>query len=621
MKDVLVGKHHSKALLDSNGHPQAGVDPDIEITEEEFEQQYGSIKQYLLAANDERKRQGSVFAYIDRSKLPKLQPPFSDIIYKISSYTRLLSLATPESLNKFLAGQLSEEGKDLELAATSLGPLFASTNPADRRSLMYRLCLGRDGFFEDTHFDEEGKQVIESIVELATTVHTSGIEGSPQHNWSEREREVFKLTAVEVFKVFPPARRTEVLARLVNLIADNGGQVTRDQLVLFSLSSLGGIGDKIGQMDFISQALGVDLGSLKENASPLPKTTIAQLLKADGRDTIYDGIGASLKSGSIGSVVELRKAGESDCGVIAKVIKPEVVENMEADLEVVAIVLRNLNQLGLLQVNIDQILTELKDMVREEINPTMEYATMKLFAEAKSYKNPFNVGMPDAVYASDRHLEVTKINGKSLGDIIAIKTRARNREKLTKEEKKYARLDLTKAYADLFGDFLFQALEVGMFHSDKHEGNEWILPNGKLTEIDYGQTGLEIDINKRDAMLLYTVGIAMSQPSLVTRALQAYDPSLSSGAIMSALENSDDLAKTTTNFISDHHIHGSINRFSKAMVTNAPYITALKQTVRGKVLLMQRLAYYASSRGMLMDIAKLVPSSITGSVVKHIPGD
>jgi len=605
MKSLFVGKHHSASLIDYNGKPPVDIAPDLEITEADFETQFESIKQYLIAIDQERKRQGQTYAHIQYGKLPQLKPPFSEIIYKIPNFPQLLTMATPDSLNKFLGDQLTG-GHGGEFAATSLGPLFASATPADRRSLMYRMCLGRNGFFEDTHFDDEGKQVIESIIELATTVRKKGVDGATQHNWTPRERDVFKTTAVEVFRVFPPARRTEVLTRLVNLIADNGGQVTRDQLILFCLTSVGGIGAKIGQMDFISQALGVDLGSLKERASPLPKTTIAQILRADGREIIYDGVGESLKSGSVGSVVELRREGEVECGVIAKVIKPEVADNIESDLEIVAIIMRNLNQLGILNVNIDQILIELKEMVKEELNPTLEYGTMKLFREARSYRNPFNVGMPDAIYAGERHLEITKINGKSIADVVEIKARAKRGEKLSKEESEYASLDLVKTYGDLFGDFLFQVFDLGMFHSDMHEGNVWMHPKQGLNEIDYGQTGLEIDLKRRDAMLSYTVGIAMGKPILIAKALQVYDPSLPIEAIMPALTDKQDLAKAATNFISDRHIPGSINRYSKAMVTNAPYIAALKQTARGKLLLAQGLAYYASSRGMLMDIVKLV---------------
>lgn len=598
-----------------------------EFTEESFDTNFELIRDYLID-----RYQGEN----DRELTDRMYTVNNDGVEVINAVRlpEVLRMVIPDTLNDFFQKQLgaSDGYQDRTVSATSLGPLFISSSPDDRRQFIYRLCLGENGFFEDKNFAVQGRAVLDKFLSICTTAKIpSAGETNVKQQWEPSEIQMVGEVLISAFENMPAGRRTELFSRIINLIADSGGQVTKEQVIKIGLTAFGVVGAKIGQMNvLIPEYLRDSLGSLKEDVAPIPKTTVAQVMEREGRTHQYEGLGPCIGGASTAAVYSARRQGFSSEDVVVKMLRPDALKNVDVDLQTAQAVITALTRPGKLNLDPTQIMTELKTMIAEEFNPKNELKNMQSLQEARhrtidvkrqigqiirikqGLGTPEGIKNPQPIYAGDWHLEMSRATGLSIAKVEQIQEKAGKNEPLTEDEARYLALDWQKINAAIVSDFFHQAFEVGVFHTDLHGGNVLIAPDGTITEIDHGQVGKEELVDKRRSLVKYTIGVSLREPKLVAGALHDFAPETNITELETFLASQPDLINGTTKALSTYSIPGSINRFIKAMINVYPYIQNI-QEINPQVV-KQMIAPYMLDAALVFDIEKTVPGILSGPV-------
>ncbi len=607
----------------------------FDFTEENYDRVSQQVVDYLLTRFTGRNAAES------RESIYEVFDSFGSDRYNAVSvlnrieFPEILQMAVPDSLNDFLQDQLGDRRSGRIISATSLGPMFVTLNPEDRRQMLYRLALGANGFFEEKNFADSGSKILESFIELSTreSVPAVGAEQVTQQ-WNPREVDTAKKVLKTAFESLEPGRRAEVFARIINLIIDSGGEVSKEQVIKTALTSFGVVGAKVGQMDqLLPEYLREGLGSLKEQVPPLPKTTVAQVLRKSGRDHYYEGLGSSIGAASTATVYLARRPGVVEEDRVIKVLRPDALKHVDSDLNAVRSVVTTLRDSGALSVDPTQVIEELRSMITEEFNPRNEQKNIQDIEQGrrrpaikrkalevlriKQPETPTRVTVPQVDFAGDAHLEMSRALGMSLARVEEVKTKAGRGEVLTEEEIRFAQVDLKAVHEAVVSDFFEQAFTTAAFHTDLHPGNIFIDPNGDITEIDHGQVGRERAGQRRKALVEFSVGLARNEPRLVARAISKFAPTMTVESIQNALSvqqaTTNNLLNTTTGFISNNNIQGSINRFTKAMVNVYPYMRDLDEVTLRNIMLP-----YVADAAVIFDLEKAVPGMVTEPVKEVI---
>lgn len=557
------------------------------LQEQEIKDNWDTIQQYVInKSKGNPVDQGAMSPYLVGA-LDKLNFP------------KVAGCATPERMNKFFKDFYSKE----DMAINSFGPLFFQMESTDRRQLVYHLCLGDNGVFEDSHFQKYGSAMLTSILDRVT--RESG--GA----WSAGEADTVREVVMTFFEEMPPMMRTETFARVVDLYAHKRGEVTKEELVLIGLSAFRAVGAKLGQMDQLWPAdLRQSLSVLKEDIPPIPKATTAQILIEEGRDSVYEGLGPYVAGGSIGCVIGGRRTGTDTIDRYIKMQRPDVIANTQADLEVVSRVLQKLHAKGVLKANPQHLMGELSVLIQEELSTRTEHINTRIVRVTRR-NGPSRISVPEIAYTGKRHLEMEIAPGISLRSLKELKKHAAAHEDIPEELQKYLDLDITEISGHIVSDFFYQAFTHGVFHADEHGGNVFIdqtenrqgaAPEVLVSVIDHGQVGLEDDPERRHSLFTFTLGMLMNKASITAAGLHAFMPTVSMMEIQRRLHTSEDMYTAVTELIAEHGADGSITRYIKAFINVAEHIQTMN---KDKIVTM--LLPYAPSRKFLFDMVKATP--------------
>ena len=646
LRGLLVGEHWKRYY--SWGTPDES-EGKFTITDAEFETAYPAIRDFLLSSFS---ASGTYTTGGSQAALPE---GMREILRRFG-LTDMKNLASPKRFNELINKVLGVEG----FATSSLGPMFMQATEADRRQMLYRLSLGDDGFFEDAHFTAEGKKVLEGFIDLAVSTQEAISPEQGQKTWTRDEGESMKRVVVTTFTAMSPIRRAEVFSQVINMMLNTGGRVTREQFVQIGLTAFGVVGAKIGQMDTIfPEEFRAALSGLKEDVPPIPKATVAQILRAEGRDKYYTGLGPNLKNGSTAAVFLARHVDGKDR--VIKVIRPDVKRNVASDIRAANSAVGAMTAEGVLSVDPTQVVEELTVLVEEELDPTNEARNIQNIRADLAKRGESPVGVPEVEYASKNHIEESRIEGKSLQEISVIRKKQQliagtlkyvdlsDADKkalhidqeadvatltITDEEKPFLVLDFKQIYIKTLREFFYQAFRLGLFHTDLHEGNIFVTADGDVNFIDYGQAGQEENVFHREALIKYLVGIAIQSPRLIGEALSVYQPDVTVGRFEQELvkhmrlftaESSDPVVLQTakkTHFLNGvtilagrYHVEGSINRFTKALINIVPYMEQLD----AKEDVAPLLRAYRGYRTIVFDILRTRVDKFTQRVLDIVP--
>jgi predicted unusual protein kinase regulating ubiquinone biosynthesis (AarF/ABC1/UbiB family) len=161
--------------------------------------------------------------------------------------------------------------------------------------------------------------------------------------------------------------------------------------------------------------------------------------------------------------------------VAIKVQYPGIREAVDRDLDAFRRFLRAQRRFGprtpLTELNLDEMLSDLSDRLREETDYRREAANVELFRRIYRGWDWVHIPRVRFKYSTDRVLTMDLMTGAPLGDVLRAEGVSPEREQLM--------LRLCRM-------FDYECYGVGVFHADPHPGNKLIAPDGSIHLLDFG---------------------------------------------------------------------------------------------------------------------------------------
>ncbi|MEY4366550.1 MAG: hypothetical protein RLZZ305_1894 [Actinomycetota bacterium] len=282
----------------------------------------------------------------------------------------------------------------------------------------------------------------------------------------------FGHAATSARKVFAGAERREQLSR--------EREMRTARQIAAELGNMKGALMKLGQMasyldDGLPEPLRMALSQLQSQAPPmsndLVRGVIREELGGEVEDLFVEFDEEPIAAASIGQVhraIILDPSTGAERAVAVKVQYPGVAEAIDADLRT-ADLLGALLAFGFRSLNPEEMVAEIKDRLREELDYTREADNQRLFAGF--YRGHPFVNVPEVVdaYSTRRVLTSELVTGATFDEVTG----------WTQEER------------DLAGEaifrFVFRSLyRFRAFNGDPHPGNYVFHGGGRVTFLDFG---------------------------------------------------------------------------------------------------------------------------------------
>jgi ubiquinone biosynthesis protein len=240
---------------------------------------------------------------------------------------------------------------------------------------------------------------------------------------------------------------------------------------------------KFGQIlsnraDIFPEDLITELEKLQDKVPSVPFSELKPKIEREYNHKLEDVFAeineTPLASASIAQVHKVKmKTGED---AVLKIQKPSISKSVASDIEIMRdlakIVERNFPESAVMQPV--ELVNTFEKAIRREMNFVTEAASMKRFT--KNFSEDARVYVPKVYdeFTTPKVICQEFVDGKKLNDVEAIIASG-----LTPKEAAKIGLDL----------YFIQVFEHGFFHADPHPGNIFIMPDGRLSFIDFGMMG------------------------------------------------------------------------------------------------------------------------------------
>ena len=271
-------------------------------------------------------------------------------------------------------------------------------------------------------------------------------------------------------KVFASAERKEELSR--------ARELKTAQQVATELGNMKGALMKLGQMasyldDGLPEPMRRALAQLQSQAPPMAIELVHEVLLADlGKpvsELFVEFDDEPIAAASIGQVHRaILRTPEGDRAVAVKVQYPGVAEAIDADIRT-ADLLGTLLAFGFKSLNPEDMVAEIKDRLREELDYSLEAQNQQTFADF--YRGHPFIHVPEVLhnYSTSRVLITELVSGSSFAEVLEWTQQERN--------------DVGEA---IFR-FVFRSLyRFRAFNGDPHPGNYIFHKDGRVTFLDFG---------------------------------------------------------------------------------------------------------------------------------------
>ncbi len=271
-------------------------------------------------------------------------------------------------------------------------------------------------------------------------------------------------------KVFAGAARREELSR--------AREMKTAQQVADELGNMKGALMKLGQMasyldDGLPEPLRLALSQLQSNAPPMSIELVrAEIERELGRsmaDLFVEFDDEPIAAASIGQVHRaIIRTEDGERAVAVKVQYPGVAEAIDADLRT-ADLLGTLLAFGFKSLNPEDMVAEIKDRLREELDYSREAQNQQMFADF--YRDHPFIHVPEVIHelSTSRVLVSELVSGHTFAEVL----------EWPQEERDMA--------GEAIFRFVFRSLyRFRAFNGDPHPGNYIFHKNGKVTFLDFG---------------------------------------------------------------------------------------------------------------------------------------
>lgn len=254
-----------------------------------------------------------------------------------------------------------------------------------------------------------------------------------------------------------------------------------------TLEELGPTFIKLGQFfstraDIIPPEYQVELSKLQDYAPAIPSDVVEEIVSAE-LQTSSSAIFATfqivpLACASIGQAHLARLQDGTE--VVVKVRRPNVVEEVEQDLEI----LHNLAVRAArrweeaARCDVEGLVNEFARILRAELDYLQEAGNAERFATNFGSDADIHVPRVFREFTTSRVITLERINGVKITDLAALDAAGMDRRALAERA--------TRIVAK-------SVFEDGFFHGDPHPGNLFIESGGRIGVIDFGRMGVVDD--------------------------------------------------------------------------------------------------------------------------------
>lgn len=278
------------------------------------------------------------------------------------------------------------------------------------------------------------------------------------------------------------------VARSLRLFAPLGpdagtAKLDRGERLARALHSMGPSFVKMGQNlsvrpDLVGEQLAQDLAQLRDRMPPFPASDARAVIEAEFGCAIED-LFAHFEPEPVAaaSIAQVHFA-ESAAGtrLAVKVLRPGIEDAFARDLDLFYWVAELVERFAERSRRLRPIavVETVEKTVRLEMDLRLEAAASEELGEAEGPDARFKTPKIEWELTARRVLTMERIEGLPIA----------NREALVA-----AGHDPKRLAHDLIQSFLTQALARGFFHADLHQGNLFVLPDGRIAAVDFGIMG------------------------------------------------------------------------------------------------------------------------------------
>ena len=289
---------------------------------------------------------------------------------------------------------------------------------------------------------------------------------------------------------------------------------TPPEALRLALEELGPTFIKLGQLlstraDLLSPEYRTALAKLQDAAPAIPTDAVREIIAAELHTSTSDAVASfhaePLACASVGQahLATLQDGTE----VVVKVRRPNVVEVMDQDLEIIQNFAARASRRSKTAARYD--LAGLADEFVQTLRAQLDYLQEARNAErfAANFAGDSSVQIPRVFWdlTTSRVITLERIRGMKVTDIAAL------------DEAGLDRHDLAQRAARIVAKMVF---EDGFFHADPHPGNFFIEPDGRVGLVDFGMVGtLDDALRKQLSRLL--IGFLRQDPDRLADALLA----------------------------------------------------------------------------------------------------
>lgn len=254
-----------------------------------------------------------------------------------------------------------------------------------------------------------------------------------------------------------------------------------------------------------------ELSRLQFHAASVPwegiETTLRRSLGDDVNSVFESFDREPLAAASIAQVHTARLVNDEE--LVVKIRRPEIMAQVESDLDIVVRLARTLQRStewgrG---IGVVDLANGFAMALREELDFRVEarnLAVVRAAAEARGGDRGLYIPKVYSELSSERVLVMERIAGVPLGEATPVIAERG--------------LDETLLARNLLNSLLRQIVIDGTFHADPHPGNVLLLEDNRLTLLDFGSVG-HIDMLLRQALVRLILAFGQGDPMAATDAL------------------------------------------------------------------------------------------------------
>jgi ubiquinone biosynthesis protein len=285
-----------------------------------------------------------------------------------------------------------------------------------------------------------------------------------------------------------------------------------------ALEELGPTFIKLGQLlstraDLLPLDYRTALAKLQDAAPAIPTDVVQEIVAAELHTSTSDAVvGFHAEPLACASVGQAHLATLLDgTEVVVKVRRPNVVEVMDQDLEIIQNFAARASRRSkaAARYDLDGLADEFVQTLRAQLDYLQEARNAERFAA--NFAGDSSVQIPRVFWdlTTSRVITLERIRGMKVTDIAAL------------DEAGLDRHDLAQRAAQIVAKMVF---EDGFFHADPHPGNFFIEPSGRVGIVDFGMVGT-LDDALREQLSRLLIGFVRQDPDRLADALLALDTS------------------------------------------------------------------------------------------------